>query len=136
MPPSLPIELLRPILSNLATDHQSLKACALVARFWLPEARRLLFHTIRLTENSDYPDLINLFTNPGLESYVQKISFSLSTHFRWVYSPFEDIGAFLDLVASEPPRVFEICVHYIPTFDEPGSPISRIPRLEIFSHRA
>lgn len=44
----LPVELWDNIIDHMWDDHDSLAACSLVCRAWLPSARIHLFHTVRL----------------------------------------------------------------------------------------
>lgn len=48
MPLELPAELIDKIVGNLKGDHDSLRACSLVAHWWLPSAHRVIFSAIHV----------------------------------------------------------------------------------------
>lgn len=83
--PQLPIELLQPILSALATDPDTVKACALVCRAWLTDTRRVLFCHVKLREPADYNQAVKtLQTSPEIRDYIKHLTVKIYNDYQRV----------------------------------------------------
>lgn len=73
--PTFSQEIFDGIIDHLHNDKNSLRACALTCRFWLPSARQHLFHTI-IIDDIHQSNLFSsaLDTNPSLGIYIQALS--------------------------------------------------------------
>lgn len=82
---SLPIELLRVILSNISADLVSIQSCALVCRAWLPDARRLLFRNIKVHKYSDVNNISSILqTSPEIGCCVKQLDLKIYNDYNWV----------------------------------------------------
>lgn len=69
---SLPIEILKLILIHLSENTANLKSCALVCRTWLPDVRRLLFHSLTIFTSSDYSKISSILRkSPEIRPCIQ-----------------------------------------------------------------
>lgn len=93
----LPIELLKLILSSLSSDLAVIKACTLVCRSWLPDARRALFHSIRVDGYSDYDQILaTLRTSPEIMAFVKHLDIKIWNDFKWLrWTNKEEVCSFL-----------------------------------------
>lgn len=74
----IPIELLQLIISYLAADLATIKSCVLVCRSWLPDARHILFHRIKIDERSNYDEMLAIFkTSPDIRSCVKHLDLKI-----------------------------------------------------------
>lgn len=80
---TLPIELLELLLYHVSEDLATLKSCTLVCRTWLPDARRFLFHTVKLDDHTDYKQLLTtLKGSPVIRSYVRNLNLKILNDYR------------------------------------------------------
>lgn len=83
----LPIELLQLILSYLAVDLATIKSCALVCRSWLPDARRILFHSIKVDECTSYKETLAIFkASPDIRSCVKRLDLKILNSYARIWS--------------------------------------------------
>lgn len=75
-PVSLPAELHDLILDNLCGEHDTLKACAVVCKRWLPRAQSLIFSRIHLDDTSTECFHSHVAQYPQLCGYVRELTVS------------------------------------------------------------
>lgn len=99
----LPLELLRVIFLNLSTGVDDIKSCCLVCRAWLPDARRVLFHKLKVQEYSDYSKILaTLRAAPEIRSCVKHLEIKIYNNYQWVQrTNTEDVCSFLSEHAPE-----------------------------------
>lgn len=94
---TLPIELVELILSHLSNDRATLKSCTLVCRAWIPDARRTLFHTIKIDEHTDYRQVLDILKrSPGIRSCIKNLNLKIFNDYRRVpETDRDDVYSFL-----------------------------------------
>lgn len=71
-------ELIDRVIDHLHDDEETLRACSLVARSWLPASRFHLFQALYVFNERAYRALIELLqTNPGLGTHVRELALDL-----------------------------------------------------------
>jgi hypothetical protein len=77
---NLPSELIDQILDDPSIDTDSLKACALISRAWLPSARQRLFHRFSIiSTKEDYQEFFEILeSSPGIAHCVRHFVFTIS----------------------------------------------------------
>lgn len=99
----LPLDIYELIIRELHDDQQSLNSCARVCCSWVSPARRGIFHTISLSEETPFAQLSKLFQSaPDIAKYVRYLVIENA-------APKPRIGAFdpADGVLEQPSSWFE-----------------------------
>lgn len=71
-------ELIDRVIDHLHDDEETLRACSLVARSWLPASRFHLFQTLYIFNEREFWALVELLQkNPGLGSHVRELALDI-----------------------------------------------------------